>query len=190
MHYWGDEWFEANGNDLYHAISFIEKRLRKFGIGVCGKEKYGTYRDEYLQFWNGGLYQILFGYRAFIGPFGLNKYPRFKQFMQVLHTFIYNKVDYATPKIPKDTPWEDYHTYFEKRIWLGLIHINKKIGLTKLVNKFQAYQFNKTFQLACKKWPNIIDELISDIDGYEMIKPCKWGDVDGTEIHNKYWTTI
>ncbi|MDO4465568.1 MAG: hypothetical protein Q4C49_00970 [Bacillota bacterium] len=82
------------------------------------------------------------------------------------------------------------HLFQKKRIWLGLIHINNKIGLTKLVNKFQAYQFNKTFQLACKKWPNIIDELISDIDGYEMIKPCKWGDVDGTEIHNKYWTTI
>jgi hypothetical protein len=67
MHEWGDEWFRKNGDDLYCAIDFIEKYLHKHHIGVCGKEKYGTYRDSWLRFWNGGLYEILFGYSARIG---------------------------------------------------------------------------------------------------------------------------
>ena len=50
--------------------------------------------------------------------------------------------------------------------------------------------YNKVFQLACKKWPNVVDELIVDIDGWEWIKPCKWGDVDGEAIHDKYWKKI
>ena len=29
MHYWGDEWFKKNGKDLYEAIDWIEKKLRK-----------------------------------------------------------------------------------------------------------------------------------------------------------------
>ena len=65
MHTWGDEWFEEYGDDLNAAISYIENYLHKHHIGVCGKEKYGTYRDEYLRFWNGGIYQILFGYRRY-----------------------------------------------------------------------------------------------------------------------------
>jgi len=36
----------------------------------------------------------------------------------------------------------------------------------------------------------VIDELICDIDGYEMIKPCKYGNIDGVEIHNRYWKRI
>ena len=46
MHTWGDEWFEQYGDDLNAAISYIENYLHKHHIGVCGKDKYGTYRDE------------------------------------------------------------------------------------------------------------------------------------------------
>ena len=42
MHYWGDDWFENNGKDLYAAIDFVENYLRKHHIGICGKEKYGS----------------------------------------------------------------------------------------------------------------------------------------------------
>ena len=76
---------------------------------------------------------------------------------------------------------------YNNRIWKGLCFYNDKIGLTKLVNNYQAKMYNKVFQQACKKWPDIIDELVVDTVGYEMIKPCKWGNVDGELIHSKYW---
>jgi hypothetical protein len=41
----------------------------------------------------------------------------------------------------------------------------------------------------CKKYPMIIDELVADLDGYEMVKPGIFGPVDGVEINKKYWTS-
>jgi hypothetical protein len=42
----------------------------------------------------------------------------------------------------------------------------------------------------CKKYPHIIDEIVSDLDGYKMVKPGIFGKVSGEAIHNKYWRTI
>lgn len=187
MHYWGDEWFKLNGKDLNDAINFIEKNLRKYHIGVCGKEKYGAYEDEYLRFWNGGIYEILFGYRAYIGTWNFNKYLYLQKFINKIHHFIYHKIDQGTPSKKENESFEEYSKRYEKRNWKGLIHYSKKIGLLDLVHKYQAKMYNKVFQTACKKWPNVIDELIVDIEGYKMIKPCKWGNIDGEEIHKKYW---
>lgn len=67
MHLWGDEWFKQHGDDLNDAIKYVEQRLHKWArVGVCGKEKHGTYRDEYFRMWDGGMTQIFFGYRAMI----------------------------------------------------------------------------------------------------------------------------
>jgi len=187
MHCWGDEWFQKNGNDLNNAIDFIEKNLHKYGIGVCGKEKYGTYRDEYLHFWSGGLYEILFGYRVWIGSHRRYKWNWLGEIVNKIHRFIYYRLDYGTPEKYENESFEKYSTRFKNRKWKGLIHYNSKIGLTEFVYNYQSKMYNKVFQLACKKWPNIIDELIVMIDGYKLIKPCKWGNVDGEEIHKKYW---
>lgn len=166
MHFWEDDWFKKNGDDLYNAIDFIETYLRKHGIGVCGKEKYGTYRDEFLHFWDGGLYTAIFGYRCYIGTF--NKYPKWlENIVNKIHHFIYFTLDRCVIR-----PF----TNFTK------IH--------KLVFNYQAKHYNKAFQLACKKWPNVTDELIVMVNGYQLIKPCKWGNVDGEEIHKKYWKSI
>ena len=191
MHYWGDEWFEKNGNDLYDAINYIEGYLHKHHIGVCGKEKYGTYRDEYLTFWNGGIYQLLFGYRGYIGTWHHYKWEWFRKFVDSIHRFIYCIIDEGiTVSQRKGESFEDFGKRYEKRWWKGLTHINAKIGLTGLVHKIQAKYYNYAFQLACKKWPNIIDELIVMVDGYQMIKPCKYGNINGEEIHKKYWVSI
>ena len=162
MHYWGDEWFQKNGDDLYTAISFIEKRLRKYGIFVCGKEKWGCYRDDFLHLWDGSI--------------GRYEPVIYTWYEKLLYRINHNLIPYKKTKFG----------------WLkgGLADFNRKIGLVKLVQKYQAYQYNKTFQLACKKWPHITDELISDTDGYQMVKPCKWGNIDGEAIHNKYWTRV
>jgi hypothetical protein len=50
QHYWNDEWFEANGADLYKAIDYFEMFNRRYGRWYFfTKEKYGTMRLE--AFW-------------------------------------------------------------------------------------------------------------------------------------------
>lgn len=70
-----------------------------------------------------------------------------------------------------------------------IIPITKYTGLHKLGMWYQSQVYNYAIQKMCKKYPNIIDELVSDLDGYEMIKPGRFGKVDGTVIHKKYWKT-
>lgn len=167
MHYWRDEWFQKYGPELYGAIEVLENRIRKWAkCGVCGKEKYGTYRDEYFRMWDGGLYEIFFGYRAWPGD----------GFWQNLLWKIDNYL------VPVKTRFGWSHK--------GLADFNRWIGLTKMVHKWQVRMVNKAFQVTCKEHPDIIDELVSDTDCYEMIKPCKWGNVDGQTIHDKYWKKL
>lgn len=71
-----------------------------------------------------------------------------------------------------------------------IIKINKWLGITKRVQKWQKNEINKLFQTVCKEYPHITDELISDTDCYMYIKPCEYGDIDGEEIWNKYWKCI
>ena len=190
MHYWGDEWFKKNGDDLYEAISYIENYLRKHHIGVCGKEKFGTYRDEYLTFWNGGIYHILFGYRGYIGTYHRYRCEWFKNLVNKIHNFIYFTIDQGSISSKEGESFQKYSKRYNERKWKGLCDLNYKIGLTKLVNDRLAKHYNIAFQNACKKWPNLIDELICDVDGYMMIKPGKYGDIDGEAIHNKYWQKV
>ena len=49
--------------------------------------------------------------------------------------------------------------------------------------------YNYAIQKMCKKYPHIIDELVSDLDGYRMVKPGLFGPIDGTVINKKYWRT-
>lgn len=168
MHYWGDDWFKEHGDNLYSAINAVEKRIHKWArMGVCGKEKFGMYRTDFLTFWNGGLAQIFCGYRAWYGGSWWTK--------------LWFKIDHSLIPIKKT-----------KFGWLkvGLSNFNRMIGLVKLVNKWQARMLNKAFQVTCKEYPDVIDELVADTDCYKCIKPCKWGNVDGELIHNKYWTPL
>lgn len=167
MHFWGDEWFKEHGSNLYSAIEAVEERMRKWAkVAVCGKEKYGTYRDEYLRMWDGGIFQILFGY----------KISHKKWYENLLY-----KIDHNLIPIKK-TQFGWYK--------VGLSNFNNMIGLTKLVWKWQAKMINKSFQITCKEYPDVVDELIVCADCYEMIKPCKWGNIDGEAIHKKYWKPL
>lgn len=168
MHYWGDEWFKKYGNQLYNAIDILEYRIRKWAkCGVYGKEKYGTYRDEYFRMWDGGIFIIVFGYTFFHGKNWLER--------------LLWKIDHTLIPIQK--------TKFGWRR-VGLADFNQAIGLVKLVNKWQAKMVNKAYQITCKEYPDIIDELIVCADTYTMVKPCKWGNIDGEIIHDKYWKKL
>ena len=135
-------------------------------------------------------YTAIFGHRGWVGSYRRYQWDWLKKFVDKFHQFLYYTID-----LGQIEPWKITETYDEyvKRVqnrkWKGLCHYSQKIGLTNLVIKHQEKHYNKAFQLACKKWPNIKDELIVMVDGYALIKPCKWGDVDGTEIHKKYWKT-
>lgn len=61
----------------------------------------------------------------------------------------------------------------------------KYTGLQWLGVWYQKQVYNYAIQKMCKKYPNLVDELVSDLDGYEMVK----GKVDGKTIHEKYWRT-
>lgn len=72
MHYWGDEWFEKYGNDLYEAERYIWRYVRKTtGCILISKEKYGTIRYERIMiptwFWRNLRFQVPFVYTKY-GP--------------------------------------------------------------------------------------------------------------------------
>ena len=147
MHYYGDNWFKKNGEDLFFAIDYCCKIWRKYGrIEVHGKEKYGTFRDELMGFWDGGLHSLI--------------YPGY---VSIQSNFIYKLDKFVIKPITR---------------------------LTKIYKLGQLYQhiiYNYAIQKMCKKYPHIIDELVMDLDGYEIIKPCIFGKVDGINIYKKYW---
>ena len=191
MHYWGDEWFKSHGEHLYDAIDYIETNLRKNGISVCGKEKYGTYRNEYLRFWDGSLYQFLFRGRMYIGPKRHSNVHFIAAIQDWFHRYIYWRIDYGWTwrmMTEKDS---------EKSVELIREHQRHgRKGLRQCVRNTRWYAryidrkkdvFNRVFQEACAKWPDVVDELVCDIDGWEWIKPGKYGDVSGEDIHYKYW---
>lgn len=200
MHYWNDEWFEKNGKDLYEAIDWVEKELRKNRIRVCGKEKYGTYRDEYLCWWDGSLTQLLYGPNKYLRPpYRVSKIEWFNRLQEKLCGFIYWRIDSGWTREmmrekDNDKLMKLIHERFSDKdgnpVDRGL---RTKVMKTKFYKRYcqrRKDAYNKVFQLACKRWPHLSDELISDIDGWEWIKPCKWGDADGEAIHYKYWKKI
>lgn len=200
MHYWNDEWFVKNGKDLYEAIDWIEKKLRKNRIRVCGKEKYGTYRDEYLCWWDGSLTQLLYGPNKYLRPpYRVSKIEWFNRLQEKLCDFIYWRIDSGWTREmmrekDNDKLMKLIHERFSDKdgnpVDRGL---RTKVMKTKFYKRYcqrRKDAYNKVFQLACKKWPNVVDELIADVDGWKWIKPCKWGDADGEAIHYKYWKTL
>lgn len=51
VHYWGDPWFQENGNEFNKAMNWIEDKWTRWGrIGSHSKEKYGRF-DQYVYFY-------------------------------------------------------------------------------------------------------------------------------------------
>lgn len=74
------------------------------------------------------------------------------------------------------------------------MRLERKLGtvvrflrLHKPIQWYQRQVYNYAVQKACKKYPKIIDEIVSDLDGYEWVKPGAFGPIDGVKIHSKYW---
>lgn len=173
MHEWGDEWFKEYGDQLYEAIHILYKQMYKYKIVYYNKEKWGCNDVEYIQFWDGSLYTLLFGDKTY--PYSNTKYSItwLNTIIKKFHEWIYCTLD---KKYTENKSW-----------WKGLCYYNRKIGLVKLITNYQKRMYNKVYQEVCKKYPDIIEELIiSDDYGYEYIKPCKYGNVNGKKIYLKY----
>lgn len=70
-----------------------------------------------------------------------------------------------------------------------LSFVTKYTGIHFIGLQIQKTTYNYAFQSVCKRYPKLIDELVSDLDHYELVKPGIFGDVCGTTIHKKYWKT-
>jgi len=118
-----------------------------------------------------------------IGSFGKEKYGTFRDHVHFwdggIHGLIYpGWVRVVIPFLY----WKIDHKF--------IIPITRKTRLLNLGWWYQSQVYNYAIQKMCKKYPNVIDELVSDLDGYKMVKPGIFGKVDGEVIHKKYWKVV
>ena len=118
-----------------------------------------------------------------IGCHGKEKYGTFRDHVYFwdggLHTLIW----------PGYVAIMNYFLYF-KLDWYVIKPFTYYTGLQHLGFWYQRQIYNYAIQKMCKKYPHLVDELVRDLDQYEMVKPGIFGKIDGTVIHNKYWTTL
>lgn len=151
-HIWGDDWFEKNGDDLYHAINYITEIWEKDGrinVSSC-KEKYGTFRDH-SSFWDGTLYNLLYPNRYFV------------EWNYKVYKYLDNGL------FRRFTTWS---------------------GIAKLYRWYQSTVYNYAIQTACIQWPHIQPEILSDLARPDLIKPGRFGNIDGVKEYRKYWKNI
>ena len=117
-----------------------------------------------------------------IGSHGKEKYGTFRD-----HAYFYRgwwaihelvKPGYVSHRWPK---------FYKIDLFLG--KIVRFLRLYKPIQWWQFQVYNYAIQRACKKYPEIIDELVADLDYCELVKPGIFGKIDGKTIHDKYWTT-
>lgn len=65
----------------------------------------------------------------------------------------------------------------------------KYSGLHRLGLWYQGQVYNYAVQKMCKKYPEITDELVADLELYHLVRPGLFGPICGTTIHKKYWKT-
>ena len=95
--------------------------------------------------------------------------------------------NYITPAMPKI---KRFKRKFSIKFDSVAVKINRWFGITRRVQEWQKNEINKLFQTVCKEYSALTDELINETDCYMYIKPGKYGDIDGEEIHNKYWKKL
>jgi hypothetical protein len=85
------------------------------------------------------------------------------------------------------TMWGKFYWHFDRPVISRLLWWT---GIAWLIRRWQRFVYNAVIQIECRRCPEITDELVSDLDLYEWVTPGMFGDVDGTEIHKKYWRVV
>lgn len=141
-------------------------------------EKNGKDLDE-------AIYYIITTWKRYgrIGSHGKEKYGTFRDHAYFwdggLHSLLYP--GYVWIKIP--------FLYFKVDRYF-IMPFTKYTGLYRLGAWYQQQIYNYAIQKACKKYPDIVDELVSSLDGYSLVKPGIFGKIDGEAIHRKYWRKV
>jgi len=98
-------------------------------------------------------------------------------------------------------PWDGMLTHliwpsvYTRQTWWApldcavIAPVLRKIGCVRVVNWVHRQVVNWAIQRACRRYPEVVDELVADIDCYTWVRPGIFGDVDGERIRNKYWKT-
>lgn len=118
-----------------------------------------------------------------IGSHGKEKYGTFRD-----HPYFYFAWWGAHELIK---PGYVYYQWGKKAMWLDikLGAFVRLIRFDKLVRCWQAVVYNYAIQQACKRYPAIVDEIVADLDGCDLVKPGIFGPIDGKKVHDKYWTS-
>lgn len=83
--------------------------------------------------------------------------------------------------------WGKFYWYFDLPV---ISRVLKYTGIAWVIRRWQRFVYNAVIQIACRRYPNVVDELVQDLGGYKWITPGIFGNVDGIEIHNKYWKKL
>ena len=117
-----------------------------------------------------------------IGSHGKEKYGTFRDHSYFWDGGIWSLVYPGHVRIrPK---WRFMYFYIEPYF---IKPITVYTGIHKLGIWYQKQVYNYAIQKMCKKYPNIVDEMVAYLDDYELVKPGIFGPIDGKVIHGKYW---
>lgn len=121
-----------------------------------------------------------------IGSHGKEKYGTFRDHIYIWDGGIWSLFYPGYMRI-KPGFWHFVYFYLDRKL---VIPATRMLGIQKLGHWYQAQVYNYAVQKVCVKYPHIVDEIVSDLGGYEMVKPGIFGKIDGTAIHKKYWTSM
>ncbi len=129
------------------------------------------------------IHEILGTWRKWgVGSHGKEKYGTFRDHVWfysghwAIHELVYpGYVYYRWPR-------------WVMRLDIKLGRIMQALRLHRPVRWYQRHVYNIAVQRACRKYPEIIDELVADLDFPEHIRPGIFGRINGQVIHDRYWT--
>lgn len=75
--------------------------------------------------------------------------------------------------------WVKYPFLYFKLDWYVIKPFTKWTGLHRLGLWYQYQVYNYGVQQTCKKYPNVIDEIVCGLERRDLIKPGIFGKIDG-----------
>lgn len=121
-----------------------------------------------------------------IGSHGKEKYGNFRHHIYLFYGEL-PLWELCYPGYVSYRNWPKPLLYLDRYLFK---YVFRYLGLGRLIRWYQSQVYNIVIQIACRRWPDIIDELVADSDMAGAIRPGLFGKVDGKAIHDKYWTKL
>lgn len=142
--------------------------------------------------WDGGIYELLFGYRY---PRGPKRYSRIKAIAKLqdwVHEFVEWKIDKGwTFAAMKETDFAKRFELTKKRFlnkdgkWVekGFAPWMRRTKFYDRYRKRKYEQYNKIVQTACMYWPDLTEDIVCYTDWWIHVVPGKYGNVSGKDVY-------